>query len=144
MRIKSLAQGENILMLGIEPSTFVSKVDILTTTPIVHIVLYCSKTNSTQILHYTEEIDLGDVCDTKLSFRNHISMDINKANRLLGITRRSFCALHKTSFTPLCNEIVRPHLEYAATILNPYKKAILTTWKRYNAGQPNFFKTFHI
>ena len=36
MRIKSLAQGENILMLGIEPSTFVSKVDILTTTPNVH------------------------------------------------------------------------------------------------------------
>ena len=36
MRIKSLAQGENILMLGIEPSTFVSKIDILTTTPIVH------------------------------------------------------------------------------------------------------------
>ena len=36
MRIKSLAQGENILMLGIEPSTFVSKIDILTATPIVH------------------------------------------------------------------------------------------------------------
>ena len=36
MQIKSLAQGENILMLGIEPSTFVSKIDILTTTPIVH------------------------------------------------------------------------------------------------------------
>ena len=36
MRIKSLAQGENILMLRIEPSTFVFKVDILTTTPIVH------------------------------------------------------------------------------------------------------------
>ena len=35
-RIKSLAQGGNILMLRIEPSTFVSKVDILTTTPIVH------------------------------------------------------------------------------------------------------------
>ena len=35
MRIKSLAQGENILMLRIDPSTFVSKVDILTTTPIV-------------------------------------------------------------------------------------------------------------
>ena len=37
MQIKSLAQGENILMLGIEPSTFVSKIDILTTTPIVHL-----------------------------------------------------------------------------------------------------------
>ena len=40
MRIKSLAQGENILTLGIEPSTFVSKVDILTTTPIVLKLFY--------------------------------------------------------------------------------------------------------
>ena len=36
MRIKSLAQGENISMLRFEPATFVSKIDILTTTPIVH------------------------------------------------------------------------------------------------------------
>ena len=36
MQINSLAQGENILMLGIEPSTFVPKFDILTTTPIAH------------------------------------------------------------------------------------------------------------
>ena len=36
MRIKSLAQGENILMLRFEPTTFVSQIDILTTTPIVH------------------------------------------------------------------------------------------------------------
>ena len=28
MRIKSLAQGENILMLRFEPATFVSKIDI--------------------------------------------------------------------------------------------------------------------
>ena len=35
MRIKSLAQEENILMLRFEPATFVSKIDILTTTPIV-------------------------------------------------------------------------------------------------------------
>ena len=35
MWIKSLAQGENILMLRFEPATFVSKIDILTTTPIV-------------------------------------------------------------------------------------------------------------
>ena len=40
MQIKSLAQGENILMLGIVPSIFVSKIDILTTTPIVHIISY--------------------------------------------------------------------------------------------------------
>ena len=39
MRIKSLAQGENILMLRFEPATFASKIDILTTTPIVHFTL---------------------------------------------------------------------------------------------------------
>ena len=78
-----------------------------------------SKTCSTPILRCTEEIDLGVVFDTKLSFRNHINMSMNKANGLLGIIRRSFCALENTSFTLLCNEIVRPRFEYAATIWNP-------------------------
>ena len=40
MRIKYLAQGEDILMLGFEPSTSVSKIDILTTRPICSNVRY--------------------------------------------------------------------------------------------------------
>ena len=52
-------------------------------------------------------------------------MSINKANRLIGIIRRSFCALDNTSFTLLYKAIVRPHLEYAATIWNPYKKGYI-------------------
>ena len=52
-------------------------------------------------------------------------MSINKANRLLGIIRRSFCALDNPSYTLLYKAIVRPHLEYAATILNPYKKGYI-------------------
>ena len=52
-------------------------------------------------------------------------MSINKANRLLGIIRRSFCALDNTSFTLLYKAIVRPHLEYAATIWNPSKKGYI-------------------
>ena len=69
-----------------------------------------SKTSSIQILRCTEEIDLGVVFDTKLSIRNHINMSIKKANRLLEIMRRSFCALENTSFTLLYKAIVRPHL----------------------------------
>ena len=42
----------------------------------------CSKTCITPILRCTEEIDLGVLCDTKMSFRNHINMSINKAHRL--------------------------------------------------------------
>ena len=84
-----------------------------------HLKNQSSKTISTPILCCTKEIDLGVVFDTTLSFRNHINMSINKANRLLGIIRRSFCALDNTSFTLLYKAIVRPHLEYAATIWNP-------------------------
>ena len=39
MRIKSLAQGNNILMLEFEPSTSASKIDILTTRPICTMVV---------------------------------------------------------------------------------------------------------
>ena len=67
-------------------------------------------TSSTPILHCTKEIDLDVVFDTKLSFRNHIDMCINKANRLLGIIRSSFCALDNTSFALLYKAIVRTHL----------------------------------
>ena len=51
-RIKSLAQGENILMLGIEPSTFVSQIDILTTTPIVHVVHQLFTSDSRQFPNF--------------------------------------------------------------------------------------------
>ena len=43
------------------------------------------------------------------------------ANKLLGMIR-SFWALVDTSFTLLYKTIVRPHLEYAATVWNPNKK----------------------
>ena len=65
MRIKSLAQGENILMLGIEPSTFVSKIEVLTTTPIVHegavvldileVIKFCRVQNKPLIIGTTAE-----------------------------------------------------------------------------------------
>ena len=80
-----------------------------------------SMTCSTPTLCCTEEIGLVIVLDTKLSFRNHINMSIEKVNRCLGIIR-SFSALDNTNFTLLFKAIVRPHLEHAATIRNPYIK----------------------
>ena len=87
-------------------------------------------TCSTPILRCTEEIDLGVVFDTKLSLRNHIKMNINKANKLLVVMKRSFCAMDNTSFTLLNKAIVRAHLEYAATIWNPCKKAYIDDFEK--------------
>ena len=90
-----------------------------------YLKIQSSMTCSTQILHCTEEIDQGAVFDTNLSFRNHINMSTYKANRLLGILRRSSCALDNSSLNLLYKAIVRPHLKYAATIWNPYKKGYI-------------------
>ena len=90
-----------------------------------HYLTYVCSSSSTQILHCTEEKDMGVVFDINLSFRNHISMSINEANKLLGIIRRSFCALDNTTFTLIYKAIVQSHLEYAVTIWNPYKKGYI-------------------
>ena len=71
---------------------------------------------------WTREIDLGVVFDSYLSFKHHVSMSTNKANKLLRITRRLFCSQNFTSFTLLWKTIVRRYLKYAATICNPCKK----------------------
>ena len=84
-----------------------------------------SKTSSTSILLCAVEIDLDVVFDTKLSFGIHISLCLDKVNRILGIIRRSFFALDNTSFILLYKSIVRSHLEYSATIRNPYKKGYI-------------------
>ena len=69
------------------------------------------------ILNYTEEeCDLGLTIDCKLNFESHISSKINKANKIMGLIRRSFTFLDKHTFNKLFKAFVRPNLEYANTV----------------------------
>ena len=61
--------------------------------------------------------------DDKLSFKEHISCIVKKANSLVGITRRSFDYIDIDVFKSIFTAIVRPHLEYAAAVWNPNKKS---------------------
>ena len=62
-------------------------------------------------LEYTdEEKDLGVIIDSKLKFELHISSNVNTANKIMGIIRRSFTYLDKTIFIHLFNALVRPHI----------------------------------
>ena len=71
MRIKSLAQGENILMLGFEPSTSVSKIDILTTRPI------CSILISNEAVSSYSDVFLGlRQSLTDLSMKNTLKINV--------------------------------------------------------------------
>ena len=70
----------------------------------------------------TCEKDLGVNIDNRLTFSNHINAQVNKANSIMGIIRRSFRHLTAQTFTILFKSLVRPHLEYAAPVWNPHLK----------------------
>ena len=76
----------------------------------------------TEINKCTEEKDLGVIFDQKLSFDAHIQSIIKKANRNLGIIRRAFSFLDKSTFLLLYKALVRPILEYANVIWHPRLK----------------------
>ena len=56
------------------------------------------------------EKDLGVNIDNKLCFKQHVSQATSKANRVLGIIRRSFGHLTEKTFVQLFKELVRPIL----------------------------------
>ena len=68
------------------------------------------------------EKDIGVVIDNKLSFNQHISEKINKANSIMGILRRTMEYMDCTTFKLLYTALVRPHLEYANQVWCPHLK----------------------
>ena len=78
--------------------------------------------DETKLRVVEQEKDLGIIFTNQLSFAEHITTQIKKANRLAGMIRRSFEHMDKTMFKQLFTSIVRPHLEYGACVWNPHLK----------------------
>ena len=70
--------------------------------------------------HAFEEKDLGIMMDSELSFEEHISLKVKKANAIMGVIRRSFSFLNGNLFKKLYVTFVRPNLEYAQVVWAPY------------------------
>ena len=68
------------------------------------------------------EKDIGVQIDSNLDFDSHILAAVKKANSRMGVIRRTFTTLDKDIFPVLFKAIVRPHLEYASPVWNPYQK----------------------
>ena len=85
-------------------------------------------TSQTQELEETQvEKDLGVHVDNDLSFRTHITQAASKANRVLGVMRRSFDFLSNDTFLLLYKALVRPLLEYGHSVWNPHYKYLKKT-----------------
>ena len=78
MQIKSLAQGENILMLRFEPATFESKIDIPTTSPIVHLQLQLQMSAPPDKISKLLNFMHSCICDVKACVTVNIALSCIK------------------------------------------------------------------
>ena len=56
-----------------------------------------------------------------MSFNKHIQNQVNKANSIMGLIRRTYTHLDEQSFKYLFQALVRPHIEYAEAVWSPFK-----------------------
>ena len=65
------------------------------------------------------EKDLGVRIDSGLNFKLHIGEVVRKANRMLGLVRRSFKFVTQDVFLNLYKTLIRPLLEYCSCVWSP-------------------------
>ena len=68
----------------------------------------------------SREKDLGVYIDDNLNFDIHINTAINKANKVLAVARKTFDHMDSEIFCLIFKGLVRPHLEYAASVWYPH------------------------
>ena len=82
--------------------------------------------DATRLKIVEHEKDLGLIVDNELKFEDHITRIVKKANSVMGMIRRNFAFLDRDMFKQLFVAMVRPHLEYGATVWNPHFKKQIT------------------
>ena len=83
---------------------------------------YSLKPGISSMEYSTAEKDVGVTIDNKLSFEQHISDKLNKANSIVGLIRRTFEYLDMKTLRLLYTSLAWPYLEYANPLWNPYLK----------------------
>lgn len=78
--------------------------------------------NTTSLLKDSQEKDLGIIFQDNLKFDQHISNAVGRANRLLGLIKRSFIYMNSDLFLKLYKTLVRPIIDYGNVIWYPFTK----------------------
>ena len=78
-----------------------------------------SKHGNSILLNQCNKQDLG-ILSSSLKFSHYINKIAHKANRIIGIIKRSFHCMDKIMFHTLYVGLVHLHLEYASEICNPH------------------------
>jgi len=91
------------------------------------VVMHLGNTNQCYTYHMddqpleavSEHKDLGIIIDSNLKFHSQTTAATNKANRVLGLIKKSFNSLNSRTLPLLYKSLVRPHLEYANVVWGP-------------------------
>ena len=76
------------------------------------------------------ERDLGVHISSDLRWKIHIDMIASKANRVLGMLVKTFTSRDTYLWKLLYVSLVRPHLEFASSVWNPYLKGDIDTLEK--------------
>ena len=82
------------------------------------------------------EKDLSVIFDSKLTFTEHISTKVTRANQIVGLILRTFTFMDREMFLNLFKSLVRPHLEYTTTIWAPIYKMDGITYRQRSSLHP--------
>ena len=78
--------------------------------------------NGRLLTSVNEEKDLGVIISEDLAAEKNVGHCVKKANKVLGMIRRTFSYLNQSMVSQLYKVFVRPHLEYCQQACSPYLK----------------------
>ena len=76
--------------------------------------------SNTELRFVDSNKDLGVNMSRDLSWSNHVDVIVNKANKVLGLLKRTVGSENKEIFSMLYKSLVRPILEYACPVWSPH------------------------
>ena len=80
-----------------------------------------------------EEKDLGIIITDDLLVSKHCASAYSKANKILGMIKRTIISRDSRLLLSLYKTLVRPHLEYCSSAWSPhYQKDKKNFWRRYS------------
>ena len=75
-----------------------------------------------KIAHSTEEKDLGVLINQSLSPSHHMATCVSRANRIVGLIKRTYENKSKRNIIALHKSLVRPHLAYCVQAWRPHNQ----------------------
>ena len=76
-----------------------------------------------ELANIKKEKDLGVFIDDTLKFHEQTAAAVGRANKILGLIKRTFVTLDVNTLPILFKTMVRPHLEYSNSVWGPMSKA---------------------